>query len=130
QALALSMDGGPSEPEGEGAPAVLEEAAQVFAAPREQRAAAQPLRAQIEAELARVRARHSLELSGGLELRHRDGESGLSALDELRYPAEGTLPLGYRGKLGVRVVPVLLGAGTLDLGNAGLADRTGSAGPL
>ncbi len=85
---------------------------------------------EIEDEIIALRARHSEQMSAGLEVRYRGGESGLGQLLELGIPVHVGLPLGYVGQLGVMARPVIASSGELDVDEPDVGDRFGSIGTV
>lgn len=84
------------------------------------------LRNEILHEMESIRKNHSPEVATGLSLRARSGEEGLGELHDLELPLETNVSPGYRGRLTLRVIPVKLSAGDLDLDDFGKARRFGS----
>ncbi len=78
-------------------------------------------------EIDKVRMRHLVELSAPLLIDYRDGQPGLGALTMIRSPVEASVPLGFRGRLGLRLTPIVIDAGTLDFSTPGAAFRFGTA---
>jgi hypothetical protein len=81
--------------------------------------------------MERVRERHPSGIQGMGEIRVRQGESGLSALTELRQGAAADLAVAYRGRATLRAARVDLDAGTL-AGSASSRFGSGAsaAGPI
>ncbi|MBR7792788.1 BCSC C-terminal domain-containing protein [Undibacterium sp. FT147W] len=65
------------------------------------------------------------EVTAGFSARARSGQSGLSQLKDLETPIEAHITtLGY-GQFGLKVIPVVIDAGTLQLNDANVAGQFG-----
>lgn len=65
------------------------------------------------------------EVTAGFAARARSGQSGLSQLKDLETPIEAHITtLGY-GQFGLKVIPVVIDAGTLQLNDANIAGQFG-----
>ncbi|WP_423681005.1 cellulose synthase subunit BcsC-related outer membrane protein [Undibacterium sp. WLHG33] len=65
------------------------------------------------------------EVTAGFSARARSGQSGLSQLKDLETPIEAHITtLGY-GQFGLKVIPVVIDAGTLQLNDANIAGQFG-----
>ncbi|MGC1953934.1 MAG: cellulose synthase subunit BcsC-related outer membrane protein [Gammaproteobacteria bacterium] len=101
----------------------------VAAQPRadEIRESHQLLHDQLRSELQAIRAARGAEVATGLSIRARDGEEGLGELHDLEIPLQAELsPKGDSGRLTLRIVPVNLSAGDLNLNDVNKARRFGS----
>lgn len=86
------------------------------------------LRAEIDSEIERIRRRQAVRVAPNFEVRHRVGEAGLSALDELRLPIGIEAPVAKGAKVIGEVAPVFLEAGALPGSNPSVRQRFGSVG--
>ncbi len=130
-ALALSEDG-EALSAGSSTAAILRDATRWFGGGERRGASLEELGGdalgrEIQLEIDRVRSRHLVELTAPISVDYRDGLPGLGQMSVLRAPAEASVPLGFRGRLGLRLTPVLIDAGTLDLANPQIARTFGSA---
>ena len=75
-------------------------------------------RAAIESELKDIREARSPQIKQGVTVRTNNGESGLSKITDVETPLEISFPVGD-DRMAVRVTPVSLNAGGLDLGDSG-----------
>jgi cellulose synthase operon protein C len=69
------------------------------------------LHAQIARDMQRIENRHRPAIGGDFGYRQRQGESGLSALRELRGGGTVEVPVGFAGRLSLRISEVQLDAG-------------------
>lgn len=88
------------------------------------------LMAQVYREMEQIKARHRPSMEAGLAFRFRGGEAGLSRLTEVGVPVRVELPTGYRGRLNLRVRPVLVTSGNLDGQSPTAAERFGTYGTV
>jgi tetratricopeptide (TPR) repeat protein len=87
----------------------------------------QVLHHQLLSELQAIRAARGPQAATALSIRARDGEAGLGELHDLEIPLQAELsPKGDSGRLSLRIVPVSLSAGDLDLSDVNKAQRFGS----
>jgi len=70
-------------------------------------------RGQLIDEIADIESSRSNWVAGGLNLRNRDGQSGLGELIDIETPLEGSLGQIGPGRVRLRAVPVFLDAGSL-----------------
>jgi len=66
----------------------------------------------LEQQLQTLRAEFSGSASGGALVRHREGESGMSAYTGVELPLEARLPVG-NGKVALRITPMTVDAGSV-----------------
>jgi len=79
----------------------------------------------VNREISEVRSALSTVASAGLNVRDRQGEAGLSQLNNIESPVKVRFrPFG--NTLHLKMTPVLLSAGEVDMGNTNLARRFGS----
>ncbi len=83
---------------------------------------------QVLVEIDRIHERHRAEISGGLHVRNRGGEGGMSQLVELGVPVQVRLPTGYRGHFEIAATPLYVYAGALDASEVAVAERFGTYG--
>jgi hypothetical protein len=79
-----------------------------------------------EEELRELKSMHGPQWAGGVILRSRSGESGMSSLTDIETPLSYSFSPGYTGDLTFKAIPVLLDAGSMSLGNEGKARRFGT----
>ncbi|MDR0280916.1 MAG: BCSC C-terminal domain-containing protein [Paucimonas sp.] len=75
-------------------------------------------RAAIETALSSVQEARSPQIKQGVTLRSNNGESGLSRITDVQTPLEISFPVGD-DRMAVRVTPVSLNAGGLDVDDSG-----------
>lgn len=86
------------------------------------------LREEIDTEIARIHRRRAVRAGPSFEVRHRVGEAGLSALDELRLPIGIEAPVTKDAKVFGQVAPVFLEAGELSASSGDVRQRFGTSG--
>jgi hypothetical protein len=87
----------------------------------------QVLHEQLLRELQGIRAERGAQVATGLSIRAREGEEGLGELRDLEIPLQAEIsPKGDLGRLSLRVIPVNLNAGDLNLNDVNKARRFGS----
>ena len=82
----------------------------------------------IAEEIRDISLRTSTTLSAGGGFRSRSGEAGMSRMTAFESAIEARLPLDFDTAVVLRLTPVLLDAGRIDLAQAKNATRFGSAG--
>jgi cellulose synthase operon protein C len=85
---------------------------------------------EVDKEIDRIDARHSITLTGEPWLRYRAGEQGFGRLLELQLPLGISVPLGYFGRVEFGVSAVTLNAGRALLDQTDTALRFGSLGSV
>ena len=70
----------------------------------------------IERSMNAITAESGPTIQGGLAIRYRDGEEGLSRLTEIRTPIEGIFSPFYTGTMRLQAIPTFLTAGTIGSG--------------
>ena len=65
------------------------------------------------------------EVTAGVSLRARSGQSGLSQMKTTEVPIEGHLTTLGMGNFGLKIIPVVLDSGTLDLNDTNVAGQYG-----
>jgi tetratricopeptide (TPR) repeat protein len=60
-----------------------------------------------------IRAKRSAYVGGDLSVRNRAGVTGLDKLNDIETPIEAGMPVGDNGRVKLRLVPVMLDAGTV-----------------
>lgn len=88
--------------------------------------AAKPADKTMDEEIREISLQFSTTLEGGVGFHSRSGEVGTSRLRAIETPFEARIP-NYQGTLVLRMTPVLLDAGSIDLSRSGTATRFGSA---
>jgi len=76
-------------------------------------------------KIEEVESLRSSVAAGGLDITFRSGESGLSQLNDLELPMSVRFTAA-RGRVELKLTPVLLNAGSVDLNNVNLAKRFGT----
>jgi len=79
----------------------------------------------LEDRINEIRARQSTRVDIGMDVRQRSGERGLSLLSDIETPMRVRFAAGD-GHISLKLTPVLLSAGGLDLANRNVAARFGS----
>jgi tetratricopeptide (TPR) repeat protein len=77
-------------------------------------------------EINDIKLKFSTVLEFGAGYRKTGGEAGLGRLGTTELPLEARIPIDYQGKVTLRLSPVLLSAGTLNLQDPKISARFGS----
>lgn len=77
-------------------------------------------------EIGDIKLKYTTTLDLGSGFRRRSGDSGLNRLTEAELPIELKIPVDYDGAVTLRLTPVMLSAGTLNLSDPRVAARFGS----
>ncbi|MEB0213703.1 MULTISPECIES: cellulose synthase subunit BcsC-related outer membrane protein [unclassified Undibacterium] len=84
-----------------------------------------PEEAALIKEIDDLSALNRSEVTLGLAARARSGQSGLSQLKDIETPLEVQLSTLSAGQFGLKIIPVLVDAGTLNLNDSGVAGLFG-----
>lgn len=79
-----------------------------------------------EEQLRELKSAYGPRWAGGLTLRSRSGESGMSSLTDIETPLSFGFSPGYTGDLTFKATAVILDAGNISLKNEGKARRFGT----
>lgn len=79
-----------------------------------------------EEELRELKSKYGPQWAGGITLRNRSGESGMSSLTDIETPLSYSINPGYAGNLTFKATTVLLDAGNISLRDKGKARRFGT----
>jgi tetratricopeptide (TPR) repeat protein len=79
-----------------------------------------------ESEIADIQSHNSTSFAGGMAVRLRSGEAGLSQLTDIELPMEFSTTAGYTGRMSLKLTPVMLNAGDLPQANTTVASRFGT----